>query len=118
MVLTLQIFYPLFGWIADGWIEQYRAILHDLYSLIIGCVFWTVSAIIKDFVSINLKIILYASIIVNSLGIAIIYANTYPLITDQMIVVFGDELSAQWYCSQMFPITVVLESYISNYSGL
>ena len=48
LISTLSIFYPLFGWIADAWIEQYRVILYGFYSLIIGCILLTVSVIIID----------------------------------------------------------------------
>ena len=109
LILTLQIFYPLFGWIADAWIGRYRAILYGLYSLILGCAFLTLSFIIKEFESLISHITLYTSTIVNSLGIAIIYANTLPFITDQLIGASGDELSAAvhwWYWSQIFPITM------------
>ena len=107
--LSLQIFFPLFGWIADAWIGRYKAILYGLYSLIIGCVLLTVSIIINDFESLASKIILYTSTTVNSFGIAAIYANMLPFITDQMIGASGDELSAavHWWCwSEMFPITM------------
>ena len=134
LILTLQIFYPVFGWIADAWIGRYRAVLYGLYSLIIGCVFWTISAIIKDFESMISKIIFYTSTIVNSLGIAIIYANTLSFITDQMIGASGDELSAAvhwWFWSQLVPITMayntscvlqvtpqILASIFLSFSGL
>ena len=107
--LTLQLFYPLFGWIADAWIGRYKAILYGLYSLIIGYVLLTVSIIIKDSETLVSKIILYTSTTVNSLGTAAIYANTLPFITDQMIGASSDELSAAvhwWYWSEMFPITM------------
>ena len=55
-----QIFYPLFGWIADAWIGQYRAILYGLYSLIIGCVFLTGSVIAYEFNLLVSLIFLYA----------------------------------------------------------
>ena len=109
MALILQLFYPLFGWIADAWIQRYKVILYGLYSLIIGCVLLTVSIIIKDFESLVSIIILYTSTTVNSLGIAIIHVNTLPFITDQMIGGSGDELSAAvhwWYWSDLFPITL------------
>ena len=134
LALALQLFYPLFGWIADAWIGRYRAILYGLYSLVIGCVLLTVSIIIKDFESLVPKFILYTSTTVNSLGIDIIYANTLPFITDQMIGASADELSAAvhwWFWSQMFPITMeyntpcllqdstqILTSIFLSFSGL
>ena len=33
LTLTLYIFNPLFGWIADAWIGRDKAILYGLYSL-------------------------------------------------------------------------------------
>ena len=134
LTLSLYIFNPLFGWIADAWIGQYRAILHGLYSFVIGCVFLTASVIIKDFKPLFSQVFLYASSIFDSFGIAAIYANMLPFITDQMIGASGDELSAavHWWCwSQIFPnmiqknepcifniIPRIIASIVMSFSGL
>ena len=77
LVSIFQIFYPLFGWIADAWIGRYRAISIGLYLLIIGCVLLTGSVIINDIKPLVSQVILYASKVFNSLGIAAIYANIF-----------------------------------------
>ena len=105
-----QIFYPLFGWIADAWIGRYKSILYGLYSLIIECVFLTGSIITYEFNPLVSLIFLYAASVFNSLGKAAIYANILPFITDQMIGASGDELSAAvhwWYWSFPFPFMVL-----------
>ena len=102
LILTLSIFYPLFGWIADGWIGRYRAILYGLYSLIIGCVLLTVSVIILDLDLLASEIFRWTSKVFNYFGISAIYANTLPFITDQMIAASADELTATihwWFWS-------------------
>ena len=106
MILIFEIFYPLFGWIADAWIGRYRAILYGLYSLILGCVFLIGSVITYEFHPLVSQIFLYVCNAFNSLGIAAIYANILPFITDQMIGASSDELSAAihwWYWSLQFP---------------
>ena len=106
MISIFKIFYPLFGWIADAWIGRYKAILYGLYSLIIGCVFLTGSVITYEFNPLVSQIFLYVCNAFNSLGIAAIYANILPFITDQMIGASGDEFSAAvhwWYWSLQFP---------------
>ena len=109
LVSMFQIFFPLFGWIADAWIGRYRAILYGLYLLIIGCIFLTGSVIVSVIKPLVSQIILYVSCILNSIGIAAIYANILPFITDQMIGASGDELSAAvhwWFWSQNFPTII------------
>ena len=106
MILLFEIFYPLFGWIADAWIGRYRAILYGLYSVIIGCVFLTGSVITNEFNPLVSQIFLYVCNAINSLGIAAIYANILPFITDQMIGASSDELCVAvywWYWSLQFP---------------
>ena len=114
LILIFEIFYPLFGWIADAWIGRYRAILYGFYSLIIGCVFLTASAITYEFNPLVSQSFLYTCSAFNSLGIAAIYANILPFITDQMIGASGDELSAAvhwWYWSLQVP-SVVLTYFV------
>ena len=106
LILTLSIFYPLFGWIADGWIGRYRAILYGLYSLIIGCVLLTVSVFILDLDLLASEIFRWTSKVFNYFGISAIYANTFPFITDQMIGASADELTATihwWFWSLTLP---------------
>ena len=108
----LRIFYPLFGWIADAWIGRYRAILYGLYSVIIGCVFFTGSVIAYEFNTLVSQIFFYLCSVFNSLGLAAIYANSLPFITDQMIGASGDELSAAvhwWYWSLQFSSVVLVD---------
>ena len=108
----LRIFFPLFGWIADAWIGRYRAILYGLYSLIIGCVFFTGSVMTYEFNPLMSQIFFYVCSVFNSLGLAAIYANSLPFITDQMIGASGDELSAAvywWYWSSQFPSVVLVD---------
>ena len=108
----LQIFFPLFGWIADAWIGRYRAILYGLYSVIIGCVFLTGSVVTDEFNPLVSQILFYMCSVFNSLGLAAIYANNLPFITDQMIGASGDELSAAvhwWYWSLQFPSMVLID---------
>ena len=110
LILILQIFYPLFGWIADAWIGRYRAILIGLYLLIIGCVLLTAYTITKYFDHFISYFFLYTSIAITSLGIAAVNANILPFITDQMIGASADELSTTvhwWYWSQNFPSMIV-----------
>ena len=115
LILILQIFYPLFGWIADAWIGRYRAILIGLYLLIIGCVFLTFFAIIKYFDQSVSSFLLYTtSIAITSLGIAAVNANILPFITDQMIGASANELSATvhwWYWSQNFPSMIAYNEF-------
>ena len=113
LILIFQIFFPLFGWIADAWIGRYKAILYGLYLLMIGCVFLTGSVIALEFNQLVSQISLYTSNAFNSLGVAAIYANILPFITDQMIGASGDELSAAvhwWFWS--LPISSVMLNYI------
>ena len=108
----LRIFYPLFGWIADAWIGRYRAILYGLYSLIIGCVVLTGSVIGNEFNPFVSQIFFYLCNVFNSLGLAAIYANILPFITDQMIGASSDELSAAvhwWFWSFHFPSMVLID---------
>ena len=130
----LRIFFPLFGWIADAWIGRYRAILYGLYSLIIGCVFLTGSVIAYEFNPLVSQIFFCVFNVFNSLGLAAIYANILPFITDQMIGASGDELSAAvhwWYWSQIFPNMIqknepcifnntprIIASIVISFSGL
>ena len=77
--------------------------------LIIGCVFLTGSVIIKDIKPSVSHVILYASNVLNSLGMAAIYANLLPFITDQMIGASADELGTAvhwWIWSQTFPTMI------------
>ena len=114
LILILQIFYPLFGWIADAWIGRYKAILIGLYLLIIGCVFLTVYTIFKYFDRFVYHFFLYTSIVISSLGIAAVNANTLPFITDQMIGASANELSATvhwWYWSQNFPSMIAYNEF-------
>ena len=107
-----QIFYPLFGWIADAWIGRYRAILYGLYSVIIGCVFLTGSVVTNEFNPLVSQILCYVCNVFNSLGIAAIYANMLPFITDQMIGASSDELSTAvhwWLWSFHFPSMVLMD---------
>ena len=112
--LILCIFYPLFGWIADAWIGRYRAILYGLYSLIIGCVFFTGSVMTYEFNTLVSQVFFYLYSVFNSLGVAALYANNLPFITDQMTGASSDELSSAvhwWYWSlEFFPM--VLEAFI------
>ena len=108
----LRIFFPLFGWIADAWIGRYRVILYGLYSLIIGCVFFAGSVIVYEFNPLVSQIFFYVFNVFNSLGLAAIYANILPFITDQMIGASGDELSAAvhwWFWSFHFPSMVLMD---------
>ena len=110
LIFIFEIFFPLFGWIADAWIGRYKAILYGLYLLMIGCVFLTGSVIALEFNQLVSQIFLYPSNVFNSLGAAAIYANILPFITDQMIGASGDELSAAvhwWYWSLHFPFVVL-----------
>ena len=114
LILILQIFYPLFGWIADAWIGRYKAILIGLYLLIIGCVFLTFYTIIKYFDQFVSCLFLYTSIAITSLGIAAVNANILPFITDQMIGASANELSATvhwWYWSQNFPSMIAYDEF-------
>ena len=111
LILMLQIFFPLFGWIADAWIGRYRAILYGLYSLIIGCVFFAGSVIVYELNLLISQIFIYMFNVFNSLGLAAIYANNLPFITDQMIGASSDELSAVvcwWYWSLDFSPMVLM----------
>ena len=108
----LRIFFPLFGWIADAWIGRYRAILYGLYSAIMGCVFLIGSVIAYEFNPLVSEIFFYVCGVFNSLGLAAIYANNLPFITDQMIGASSDELSAAvhwWYWSTQFPHLVLVD---------
>ena len=110
----LRIFFPLFGWIADTWIGRYRAILYGLYSLILGCVFLTGSVIAYEFNPLVSEIFFYMYSVFNSLGLAAIYANILPFITDQMIGASSDELSAAvhwWFWSFHFPSMVIMDFF-------
>ena len=101
--LTLLIFLPLFGWIADAWIGRYKTILYGLYSLVIGCVLFTASVII-NYLLVK-RIFLILSIAFHLFGMTAIYANNLPFIIDQMIGASSDELSAAvhwWYWSSNF----------------
>ena len=105
LTLTLQIFFPVFGWIADAWIGRYKTILYGLCLLVLGCVFLGGSAIIIDFEEMLSKILQWTSTVFNSLGIAAVYANLLPFITDQMIGASSDELTAivhWWFWSLTF----------------
>ena len=111
LISILHIFFPLFGWIADAWIGRYRAILYGLYSLIIGCVFFAGSVIAYEFNLLVSQIFIYVFNVFNSFGLAAIYANTLPFITDQMIEASSDELSAAvhwWYWSLDFSPMVLV----------
>ena len=111
LISMLQIFFPLFGWIADAWIGRYRAILYGLYSLIIGCVFFAGSVIVYELNLLISQIFIYMFNVFNSLGLAAIYANILPFITDQIIEASGDELSAAvhwWYWSLDFSPMVLV----------
>ena len=113
LALILRIFFPLFGWIADAWIGRYRAILYGLYSLIIGCVFFTGAVVTDEFNPLVSQIFFYVCGVFNALGIAAIYANILPFITDQMIGASGDELSAAvhwWFWSLQFPFILLIYS--------
>ena len=107
--LTLLIFLPLFGWIADAWIGRYKTILYGLYSVVIGCVLFTASVIINY--SLVKRIFLILSIAFHLFGMAAINANNLPFIIDQMIGASSDELSAAvhwWYWSLNFPNVVTM----------
>ena len=109
MYIALQIFFPLFGWIADAWIGRYKTILYSLCLLVLASISLTASVIINDFQPLFSQIFLHASNIFNLLGTAAIYANMLPFITDQMIGASGDELSAAvhwWYWSEFFPFFI------------
>ena len=110
----LRIFFPLFGWIADAWIGRYRAILYGLYSVIIGCVFLTGSVIAYEFNPLVSEIFFYVYSVFNSLGLAAIYANILPFITDQMIGASSEELSAAvhwWFWSFHFPTMILVDFF-------
>ena len=105
LTLTLQIFYPLFGWVADAWIGRYRTILYGLCLLVLGYVFFGGSVIMIYFEPILSTIFQWTGTVFNSLGIAAIYANMLPFITDQMIGASADELGTAvhwWFWSQTF----------------
>ena len=105
LTLILQIFFPVFGWIADAWIGRFKTILYGLCLLILGCIFFEGSAITIDFEPTLSIIFQWTSTVFNSLGIAAIYANMLPFITDQMIGASADELTAivhWWFWSQTF----------------
>ena len=109
MYVTLQIFFPLFGWIADAWIGQYKTILYSLYLLVLVSISLTASVTINDFQPLFSQIFLHPSNIFNPLGTAAVYANMLPFITEQMIGASGDELSAAvhwWYWSEFFPFFI------------
>ena len=111
LISMLQIFFPLFGWIADAWIGRYRAILYGLYSVIIGCVFFAGSVFVHEFNPLVSQIFIYVFNVFNSFGLAAIYANILPFITDQIIEASGDELSAAvhwWYWSLDFSPMVLV----------
>ena len=69
--------------------------------------FLTASVIIKDFKPLFSQVFVYAISTFNSFGIAAIYANMLPFITDQMIGASDDGLSAvvhSWYWIRCFLI--------------
>ena len=108
--LTLLIFLPLFGWIADAWIGRYKTIIYGLYFLVIGCVLFTASVTINY--SLVKRIFLILSIAFHLFGMAAISANNLPFITDQMIGASSDELSTAvhwWYWSLKFPNVVTVD---------
>ena len=110
--LTLLIFLPLFGWIADAWIGRYKTILYGLYSVVIGCVLFTASVIINY--SLVKRIFLILSIAFHLFGMAAINANNLPFIIDQMIGASSDELSAAvhwWYWSLNFANVVTMNIF-------
>ena len=76
------------------WIGQYKTILYSLYFLVLVCISLTAFVIINDFQLLFSQIFLYASNIFNPLGMAAVYVNMLPFITDLMIGASVDELSA------------------------
>ena len=102
VIRVFQVFFPLIGWIADTWIGRYRAILYGLYIMFVGVILlsiWTFISYLHPELDILANIFLYASNVVNTLGIATVIATMIPFITDQMIGASSDQFSAvvHWY---------------------
>ena len=119
--ISIKLCYPLIGWIADTWIGRYRAILYGLYIMLTSCILLSIKILIiylypdKQLVA---SIFVYASILTNTLGIAMILANIVQFITDQMIGASSDELSTaiHWYCWSYYSSYFIAynQSYLHN----
>ena len=114
LIHVFQVFFPLIGWLADTWIGRYRAILYGLYIMFVGVILLSIWTLIISYLHPELDILanifLYASNVVNTLGIATVIATMIPFITDQMIGASSDHISAviHWYYWSIYTSEIIV----------
>ena len=121
LIRVFQVFYPLIGWIADTWIGRYRAILYGLYIMFVSVILLSIRTFISYLhpeLDILANIFLFASNIVNTLGMATVIATMIPFITDQMIGASSEQFSAviHWYYWSYYSSYFIAynQSYLHN----
>ena len=103
-LLSIELLYPILGWLADAKIGRYKAIVCSMVLMSVGCVClavaWTVFywyvPLCKNQVAF---IVLFLCIVWIRMSVTLFTTTALPFITDQMIGASSDQLAIaiDWY---------------------
>ena len=110
VMLSVQLFYPIIGWLADAKIGRYKVIVCSMVLMSVACVCLTIAWTVSNWYGLSqdnmvVGIVLFSCMLFANLSVISFRAVALPFITDQMIGASGDQLATaiDWYvCGTYF----------------
>ena len=104
VLFSVQLLYPILGWLADAKIGRYKAIVCSMVLMSVGCVCLAVAWTVSNWYgpsqdNLIVDIVLLSCMLCAKVSVSSFRAVSLPFIIDQMIGASGDQLATaiDWY---------------------